>query len=390
MPTQAPAKPGAKDSKQAPAVTPQIFRVGTYAQETPDYDESKTMVSTGTVTYPRYTLTPNGWLRGLWFLFECTTSGNSANVAFTADGPFSAVNKVTFFDVGNREIFGPLGGYDWAQVMKWGGYHEIGDPRSDIVFSATTGSGSTGGSFTMVMYLPIELVARDALGDIENKSSSSSYKVEVVLAVSTDVYSTSPTTLGSVRLRITEDGYTEPEGADGMGRPLAQAPPAAGTLQYWAQEDDTLSAGSAKYLIQNGLGYSIRSIIFKLVDSNGSRSQGDSDWPDPVTFSFGKIQLFQRQKKIWLSKMAKAYGLASASTDASLGRENGVYPVWDFIQDFGHRPGNELRNAYLNTKPGNVLQWAGTIGGSGTHTLYTTVNYVIPPGNDPARLRAPR
>jgi hypothetical protein len=380
--------PAMQQRKQAPVAPPQIFRVGTYAAETNDYDESKTML-TSDVNFPNYTLTPNGWLRGLWFLFECTTSGNSANVAFTADGPFSAIKKVTFKDVGNREVFGPLTGYDWMTVMKFGGYHEIGDPRSDPNYAATTGTGGTGGSFTIIMYLPLEIVHRDALGDIENKSSTSSYKVETVLAQSTDIYSTSPTTLGSVRLRVVEDGFTEPQAVDEMGRPLAQAPPAAGTMQYWANENDALATGLGKYLIQNGLGYSIRNIIFKLVDSNGSRAQGDSDWPDPVTFSFGKIQLFQRYKKIWISKMAKDYGLTSASTDASLGRENGVFPVW-FTKDFGLKPGAELRNTYLTTKPGNVLQWQGTIGGSGTHTLYTTVNYVVPPGEDPARLRASR
>lgn len=388
MPTaQAPAA-ASKQAQQAPAMAPQIFRTGVYAQENNDYDETKTM-TTGTVNFPNYTLTPNGWLRGLWFLVECVTAANAATVAFQPDGPFAAIGQITFKDVGNREVFGPLGGYDWLTVMKFGGYHEIGDPRADIVYSATTGSGGTGGSFTFVMYLPLELVGRDALGDVENKSSSSTFKVEIVLGASGTVYSTAPTTLGTVRIRIVEDGYTEPEATDAMGRPLAQAPPAAGTLQYVAQEDITLSAGSAKYLIQNGLGYSIRNLIFKLVDSNGSRSQGESDWPDPVTLSFGKVQLFQRYKKIWQSMEAKSYGFTSTTADTALGRENGVYPVW-FTQDFGLKPGDELRNAYLNTKPGNVLQWAGTIGGSGTHTLYTIVNYVVPPGNDPARLRAAR
>jgi hypothetical protein len=385
-PAAAATKPRPAAGQQAAPPPPQAFRVGVYDAETPDYDQTATM-TTGTVNFPNYVVTPNGWLRGFWALFECVTAGNSANVAFTADAPFNTIQKVTFLDVGNREVFGPIGGYDWETVMKYGGYFEIGDPRSDPTFSATTGSGATGGSFTIVMYMPVEVVQRDGLGDIENKSSSSSYKIQIVLNASGQIYSTAPTTLGTVRLRITSDGYTEPEATDGMGRPLAQAPPAAGTIQYWAQEDVTLNAGSAKYLIQNGLGYSIRNLIFKLVDSNNSRAQGDSDWPDPVTLTFGKVQLFQRYKTIWISRMGKNFGLTSASTDASLGRENGVFPVW-FTRDFGFKPGAELRNGYLVTKPGNVLQWAGTIGGTGTHTLFVLVNYVIPPGNDPANLRA--
>lgn len=384
MPNQAPPK--GQPAKAAPPAQP--FRVGVFETETNDYDQTVTMTA-GQPNFPPYVLTPNGWLKGLWFLFECVTASNAATVAFKADAPFSAIAKVVFLDVGNREVFGPLGGYDWQNVMKFGGYFEIGDPRSDVVYSVTTGAGGTGGSFTMVMYLPIEVVHRDAMGDIENKSSSSSFKVNITLDASTAVYSTAPTTLGTVRCRVIEDGFTEPDAADSAGRPLSQAPPAAGTIQYWTSENTTLNAGSAKYLVQNGLGYSIRNLVFKLTDSTGSRSQGDADWPDPVTLNFGKIQLFQRYQKIWKSRIAKAYGLTNTTADASLGLENGVYPVW-FTRDFDFRPGGELRNGYLVTKPGQVLQWSGTIGGSGTHTLSTLVNYVIPPGNDPARLRASR
>lgn len=385
MPTEAPEKKPA--AGKAAAAPPQPFRVGAYENEQNDYDETVTM-RTATTNFPNEIVEPNGWLRGMWFLFECVTAGNSANVAFNADAPQCAIDKITWKDVGNREVFGPMTGFQWGEVMKWGGYFEIGDPRSDITFQAVTGTGATGGSFTMVLYLPIEVVGRDALGDVENKSSSSSFKVEIVLAASTTIYSTSPTTLGTVQLRISLDGYTEPDGADGFGRPLSQAPPAAGTLQYWTVEDDDMSAGNATYLIQNGLGYSLRNIIFHFTKS-GVRSTADPDWPDPLTLSFGKIQLFQRYTKLWQSRMGKVYGLNTTNTDVSMGRTLGVYPVW-FTQDFGFKPGAELRNGYLNTKPGNVLKWQGTIGGSGTHTLNTLVNYVIPPGNDPMRLRASR
>lgn len=389
--TQAPNRPQQKAAP--PPVQP--WRVGVFDQETNDYDQTVTM-TTSQVQFPNYVVSPSGWLRGLWFLFECVTAGNSANVAFVQDGPWSAIQKITFKDVGGREIFGPIQGYDWLTIMKYGGYFEIGDPRSDVAYSATTGTGATGGSFTMVMYLPLEIVDRDGLGDIENKSSSTSFRVEMFLDKASNIYSTSPTALGTVRCRIIEDGYTEPEAADSMGRPLAQAPPAAGTIQYWTSENATLNAGTAKYLVQNGLGYSIRNVIWKLVDSStgasapaGSRAQGDLDWPDPVTVNFGKVQLYQRYQKIWKSRVGKAYGFFNTTPDTANALENGVYPWW-LTRDFGLKPGGELRQEYLVTKTGNVLQWAGTIGGSGTHTLFTAVNYIIPPANDPARLRAGR
>src|SRR4051794_30642402 len=95
--TQAPARPG----QQAPPPMPaQPFRVGVFDQESgADYDQTVTM-TTSTVNFPAYSLTPNGWLKGLWFLLECVTAANAATVAFKADGPFSAVKTVTFYDVG--------------------------------------------------------------------------------------------------------------------------------------------------------------------------------------------------------------------------------------------------------------------------------------------------
>ncbi len=65
-----------------------------------------------------------------------------------------------------------------------------------------------------------------------------------------------------------------------------------------------------------------------------------------------------------------------------------MFPVW-FTDDFGLEVGAELRNGYLNTKTGTVLKWKGTLGGSASaDQLNALINYVIPPGNDPGRLRA--
>ncbi|MBO2460977.1 hypothetical protein [Actinomadura violacea] len=377
MPTQAPPQ----QAQAAAPVAPPPFRRGVYEVEGTDYDQTKTM-ATGTVQFPTYTPRVNDWLTGIWFLIECTTASNAATVAFKADAPFSAIDHVTFYDTGNQPVFGPITGYDWLTIMKFGGYFLVGDPRSDISYSATAGSGSTGGSFSMVMYLPLEFVKRDSLGAVENKSTATSYTVEIVLAKSTDVYSTAPTTLGNVRIRTTLDGYTSPQPADPRsGVAHADSPPVPGTFQYWRSENVQLTAGSMSNVQRNGLGFPIRNILYKLVDSTGSRSQGDADWPDPVTVNFGRITLFQRQTKLWLSRMGKNYGLTSTSTDVSLGRENGVYPVW-FTDDFGFQPGAELRNGYLVTQVGNELQWQGTVGGSGTHTLYTLTNWIATPGNN--------
>jgi hypothetical protein len=83
--------------------------------------------------------------------------------------------------------------------------------------------------------------------------------------------------------------------------------------------------------------------------------------------------------------MSKWFELEAVRPDAYLTPENGVLAV-PFTRDFINTVGDELRNRYLVTKAGNVLQWFGAP--TAQLSVHFLVNYVIPPGNDPARLRS--
>ncbi len=110
------------------------------------------------------------------------------------------------------------------------------------------------------------------------------------------------------------------------------------------------------------------------------------EMPDPTTISFGKVQLVQLPLRMWQAKMSEWWELGTNSTpDAYAAMENGVL-VLPFNRDFINTPGDELRNRYLSTKAGNVLQWSGST--TAPIDVHFLVNYIIPPGNDPARLRA--
>ena len=381
----------AAPAKQAVAVPAWPFPTGVLKAENPDYDQTKTQIATA-VQMPNYTLEPTGWLRGLEFQVDVVTAANAAAVAFNADGPFNFINKITFKDTGNREVFGPLGGYDWMTIDKYGSYYQAGDPRSDLTFTTVVGAVGTGGSCSFILYLPLELVSRDALGTVENKSDNTAWKAEIWIEGSAATYTTPPTTLGTVRIRVTEDSYTEPSSTSGGGRPFSDTPPQVGTLQYWTQESSPVISGTGSYNLDNGIGYPIRNLIYKLTRSAGTRANGDSDYPDPVTLTYGKVQLFQRYKNLWISKIGRAFGdmtpaftvaagVTSYNVDAAGGRENGVFPVW-FTDDFGLQPGMELRNGYLVTKTGTVLKWKGTVIGGNSDIVNVLSNYVIPPNND--------
>src|SRR5579871_3653330 len=373
MPTavQAPAK-----AAQAPAAPPpQVFRVGVYETDTPDIDV--TLASSASVQkLGTFKISPNGWLSQIQCLFELT--GYTAG-SFAGDQPFSGINKVTFRDVGNREIFGPLTGYEWFTTNKWGGYFAAQpDPRNP---AAGYTAGATSAQF--MLFIPLEVVYRDTLGEIENKSSSSSYTLEIYI----DTTANTGTVTGTItwRMRANLMGYTEPEQTDGYGRPLSQSPPAAGTVQYWTSEIYNAPSGTFKYNQVNGIGYPIRNLAYVAYDNgNNTRATGYSfstfsgDWPDPATLAFGKVQLLQRPAKMWLNLMAKWFGLTAAGPDASLAPENGTF-VQAFDREFDGVAGNELRNGYLVTKAGNVLQLSGSAGGA--VNIHVLTNYVVPPGN---------
>src|SRR4030042_1507851 len=93
-------------------------------------------------------------------------------------------------------------------------------------YSALTGAGATGGSFSFSLRIPVEIVKRDALGTLPNKNNAASFKVEVTLAPTASVYSVAPTAAGAVRLRFQLFGYDDPSDVDLKGNAVSQNPPA--------------------------------------------------------------------------------------------------------------------------------------------------------------------
>lgn len=377
----APGKPG-----NAPPARPYPFPVGVYESQTQDYDFSQLQTATPQ-QLPLWNISPTGWLRGLWFDFAMTTAGNAATTVFNADptaGGFSGIQKVILYDLGG-EVVVSLTGYEWLVINKFGGYFEVGDPRADLTFSQTAGVGAgLGGSYHFILYLPFEVVSRDALGTVQNESKPG-WKVEVWQDSSAQTYTTPPTTLGTLRVRGFPDSYTEPAAAAPNGRPFAQTPPLPGSLQYWKSENQALPAGTAKYDLTNGVGFPIRNVIYYGRDAgNSTRASADTNWPDPATLLLGNINYFTRSKNLWISKMSKAYGFNAVgatvpAADSPMGRENGVFPVW-FTQDFQNSPGSELRFKYLDTQVNSLVRLTGSLGG--TMTLFALVNWLATPSKN--------
>jgi hypothetical protein len=354
------------------------FVAGTRTVDKSTYDESKTM-TTGTQVLRTYECDPNGFLGGAYVLVECVTAANAATTAFQPNAPFSAIDAITFNDTNNKPIIGPMNGFDLAICMKYGGYAHSDDPKQSPVYSVTTGAGATGGSFTFVLRVPVELVHRDGLGSLPNKSASATFDISITLGPSTAVYSTPPTTLGSVRVRIAQFGWMDPNAADMKGNPVNQNPPGVQTTQYWAKQTYTLNNGFFSVRL-GGIDSLLRNLIFVL-DNNGVRSTADADFPDPFTFQYETALPVQRIKNIWRHMIGEDFGYV-AGVDTAGGRDSGVYPL-PFNKDFGLKPGAETRMGYLPVSSATTLNMSGTAGASGSSkTMTVLVNKVVPANGD--------
>lgn len=388
MQTQTPnrARNGQNGNGQAPAQTMRPFVAGSRRVDEPIYDVTASLTSSS-VDLPSLEVDPNGYLTGLWVLVEATTAGNAATVAFAADSPFNVLDLVNFQDTNSQPMVGPMNGYDLYLIDKYGGYAFQNDPKASPIYSTTPGSGATGGSFVFALYIPAELVRRDAMGALPNKSASSTFSLSLRLAPSATVYTTPPTNAASVRVRVLLEGWQDPNVADIRGNPVAQDPPGVQTTQYWHKQTYVLASGALNQRLQ-GIDSLVRNIIFVARDENGARAQGDTEFPDPFVLQYETAQVVNRYRNLWRHFIARDYGY-SAAAEAANGRDNGVYPL-PFCIDFTNQPGAETRYSYLPVSSATNLVISGTIGGAGANQYHVLVNKVVPAGGNPLVLTGGR
>jgi hypothetical protein len=375
------AKPGGGAPAKGPSGRARSFLVGTQTvYEGGDYDQT---ISSGVGAFaatplPPWQLQSTGWLARLRFLFTWTTTGGTAA---TADGPFNFIGTVQLNDVNNEAIFGPFNGYVWFVINKYGGYYFDDDPATSAAYAITSGT-----SGTFILTIPLEIVSRDPIGPVASVNNTASLTVLLVTnGAGTAI--TGALTASSLRVRGLQEFYWEPRKQDKQGRQIAGQPPANGTTQYWTQGSIAAPAGSINSQLITGLGYPFREYLFLLYDSGGTRATGETDWPDPlIGLKFeANFLLTQYNKAQWIQDQSQSIGFSAAAADTrgagvSPGKENGLYPVFFNKDFFLRRPGAETRRTYLVTSPGSNFIYNAVLGGAGTHTLFSIVNYVAPGG----------
>jgi len=414
MPTAAPPSMNKAAGGQQAAMPARPFRVGVQEVDDVPYDQTVSL-TTSTQDAPTYELPSTGFLNSVWIQLTGTVASNTqTTVNFAANGPYSVIDTFQFLDTNNQPIVGPFSGWELKIIHKWGGYAFQDDPQASNQFCVFTGAAGTytaswsylvttatsgtsnplgvapvvgnAGSFKFQLRCPLELVPRDSLGSLPNKSASTPFKIKIRLSAKATPYSTAPDGTISVRIRMVPESYWQPATSDAQGNPLQQQPPAVDTTQYWQLSDYTGNAGTYNQQLTSSTGFPIRNLMMYLADSNGSRFQGEADWPDPTTIQLEANILVQRNKELWNALLCSYYGYtgAIATAAATTGapevagcKEAGVYNL-PFNRDFWAKPGWETRRGYLPTTDGMRLQFRGSIGGSGTHTLYVLTNFVAP------------
>lgn len=358
---------GTTDKSAKAAVLPQPFTRAAKEHQEPMFDVSQPLggssVALGPFDVPAY-----GYMRGIWLWVSATGGAGTATVAMKEDAPFNVLSELALIDVNGANLLGPINGYDLYLINKWGGYN-LGDPKSNALYSAPAVGANASGNFGMLLYCPVEISQRDGLGSLPNANAASTYKLRLTVAPSTDLYATAPnTTLPTVRIRAWLDAWTQPNATDLRGNANATQPPAMGTTAYWSKTTVNLSSGFQNPRLPR-VGSYIRDLIFIYRDSTGSRANGATAFPQDVQMFWDSKQLFNRNRDLWTAFQVRKSGYTAAA-EAAGGKDNGVW-VEDYMHEFDGRIGNELRDGWLGTVQSTRLELAGNFTSAGTLTIIT-------------------
>lgn len=383
----APAQDAPKTAKGEPARQFRPFVVGSREVDVSTYDETKTMGTSATKFRP-YQLDPIGYAAALYIDVQAVAdNAGAAVVAYTADGALAAFDTIAFKDINNKEIGGPMTSHDWYEVIKHGGYMFSEDIKaSSATYTATTGNGATGGSWSWVLRLPIEIIHRNALGAQTNKNSGALLSVELTLAPRATVYSTPPSGAVTVQVQISLFGWMDASQTDGRQNPVRKTPPALDTMQFWTKQTYPINAGNQVTRLTS-LDGPLRNLFLQARDAvTGSRQTGDTSFPDQTTILYERVQPVNRRKRIWRRLIEEWFDYTNAP-DTAKGRSYGLYPL-PFNRDFGLRPGAENCFTYLPVSTQTNItvqgQWGAAV------TLAVFANKVYPASGNPMALTGGR
>lgn len=304
-----------------------------------------------TTTFGPHPIPAQGYLDKVVLDVEAT-GGNEEEATVHTDYPFTVISLVRLQD-SNSTTITELTGFDLMLAMTYGGFAGSPDPRNYPQYTANKGNPK------FVLKIPVGLNPM-GLGVLANQSSSSSFKLTIIVAAKSEIWNHVPKAIPLITIRVSTELMTLPPAQDSLNRPQQQTPPFNGTAQYFRVSPNvSVNAGNNPTRVTD-TGNMMRMLAF-IARISGLRSE--EPFPDPynLVWDTGYLRISTRRLlQIRMREMVEQ--LAE--------RDVGVYLFnWSY-GTHRHAGENEL-SAMLPTVTATRLEVTGASAEAGTLDILT-------------------
>lgn len=312
------------------------------------------------------------------------TGGTAGAGVISGDYPWNLFQTISIKDVNGGNIYGPLDGYAAYLTNLFGGYAARSNP-ADSAFASLSSMVTP----SFFIRIPIEITRKNGLGSLPNQSSSSNYKLELIINTIAAMFATAPTTPPTFTVKGWFEGWTIPAATDPYNNVQAQVPPLVGTGQYWTSRTQTGIIIGTNTIEMKRLGNYIRCLVFIARNASGVRQ--DNVFPATYFMSWDGITI--RKESQNLNRQ-----LAYEKVDGIVTMPTGVFMIpYNHGGEGEGNLGNEDADLWLPTTQSTRLYIEGDAAAAGSIQTLTndvssidvnaTSRYVAP--NATGRLLAP-
>jgi len=295
------------------------------------------------------------------------TAGGTSAVA-AADGAYNVIQNLLFQDPFGTQIYN-VDGWSLRMLMAYGcQFGQWGVSAPDALASYV--APSTGGNFTLPLYLPFQLDS-SAYCCLASMNAASLPTLSINYNTLANVFSTVPGgTAPTLKATISADYW----GAPIMNANLA--PPGVGSYAPWSLTvgAQSIPSASQQYTTLQKVGSYIHTLILTLRDSTGVRVD---DWPlNDLQLLVDNVPIFNESFNARIDKMITAYNFT---------RPTGVivYPFRQSVQDMVTAA--DTHDTDLYTTPATSLEVGGTFQavGNAPATVQAVTGELYPSGGIP-------
>jgi hypothetical protein len=349
------AAPVKSDAKSGPPMMANSFMKSTFQRiEEVSGPQLPTSFLVGAQQIGATEIPTAGFQRALKLNISNVVTGNTANVAYNADGPFSLFTDLSTLDINQNSLITNLTGYEIYLINKYGAFRRLGldDPKARPGYSAVVGTGGTGGSFAYELDLPFEVNPRNGFCALANTNAAAPLRWRGSTVAPGGIYTTLPNGVGVSTIGAQSSTYVYPDPADMFGRPNTLVPPYNGATMYWTRQTISLNTG-VQPVILNRTGRLTRSMILIARTPAGARDETLITRVQLIGESLPRYNLSRSRMR---SDVHAAYNFSTQTAEAANGPDNGVFPLPYFASEFGGLFGWEMTENYLASLPSSRLE----------------------------------